>query len=76
MTSWIALLGTSVDSKAAEITFEIAMNDSVDSFPPKRTLDFILQVRIELTFQNGSIARLNSKRSNVGNDFGTGFKND
>jgi hypothetical protein len=28
------VFGTSVDSKAAEITFEIATKDSVDSLPP------------------------------------------
>ena len=35
VTSWMAVFGTAVDSSAFEITFEIAMNDSVDSFPPK-----------------------------------------
>ena len=35
------MLGTSVDSRAAEMTFEIAMNDSVDSFPPEMTLEGI-----------------------------------
>lgn len=35
VTSWIAVFGTSVDSRAAEMTFEIATNDSVDSFPPR-----------------------------------------
>jgi hypothetical protein len=35
VTSWIAVFGTSVDSNADEMTFEIAMNDSVDSLPPK-----------------------------------------
>ena len=29
------MFGTSVDSNADEMTFEIAMNDSVDSLPPK-----------------------------------------
>ena len=35
MTSWIAVFGTSVDSNAEEMTFEIATKDSVDSLPPK-----------------------------------------
>ena len=38
VTSWIAPLGTSVFSRAAEMTFEIAINDSVDSFPPMTEL--------------------------------------
>jgi hypothetical protein len=38
------VLGTAVDSRAAEITFEIAMNDSVDSFPPMKVLDMTIQV--------------------------------
>jgi hypothetical protein len=42
VTSWIAVFGTSVDSRAAEMTFEIATNDSVDSFPPRRLLDMNL----------------------------------
>jgi len=40
VTSWIAVFGTSVDSRAAEMTCEIAMNDSVDSFPPGEALDY------------------------------------
>lgn len=32
----MAVLGTFVDSNAEEITFEMAMNDSVDSLPPFR----------------------------------------
>lgn len=35
VTSWIALFGTEVDSRAWEMTFDMAMNDSVDSFPPR-----------------------------------------
>lgn len=35
VTSWMAVFGTSVDSKAAEMTLEIATKDSVDSFPPR-----------------------------------------
>ena len=34
VTSWMAVFGTWVFSNAAEMTFEIAMNDSVDSLPP------------------------------------------
>ena len=34
MTSWMEELGTLVDFKAFEITFEIALKDSVDSLPP------------------------------------------
>lgn len=34
VTSWTAEFGTAVDSNADEITFEMAVNDSVDSFPP------------------------------------------
>lgn len=37
------MFGTSVDSRAAEMTFEIATNDSVDSFPPRKLLDMNLQ---------------------------------
>jgi hypothetical protein len=38
----MAVFGTSVDSRADEMTLEIAMNDSVDSFPPRKqsTSDF------------------------------------
>lgn len=32
--SCMAALGTSVEASASDITLEIAMNDSVDSFPP------------------------------------------
>jgi hypothetical protein len=38
----MAVFGTSVDSRAVEMTFEIAMNDSVDSFPPEMISDVIL----------------------------------
>jgi hypothetical protein len=38
----MAVFGTSVDSRAAEMTFEIAINDSVDSFPPELKLEKIL----------------------------------
>ena len=34
VSSCIAVFGTSVGASASDITFEIAMNDSVDSFPP------------------------------------------
>lgn len=34
VTSWMAELGTWDFSKADEMTWEMATNDSVDSFPP------------------------------------------
>lgn len=34
VTSWIAEFGTSVVARAADMALEIAMKDSVDSFPP------------------------------------------
>lgn len=34
VTSWMAPLGTSVLSRAEEMTLEMAMKDSVDSLPP------------------------------------------
>ena len=34
VSSWMAALGTAVEVRASEITFDIAMKDSVDSFPP------------------------------------------
>jgi hypothetical protein len=34
VTSWMASLGTAVEVKAFETTVDIALNDSVDSFPP------------------------------------------
>ncbi len=34
------MFGTSVDSSAAEMTVEIAIKDSVDSLPPKRSFRF------------------------------------
>lgn len=39
VTSWIAPFGTSVFSRAVEITFDIATKDSVDSFPPVTELE-------------------------------------
>jgi hypothetical protein len=41
VTSWMAVFGTSVDSRAAEMTLEIAINDSVDSLPPVRYLNHV-----------------------------------
>lgn len=45
VTSWMAELGTSVDSRAEEMTFEMATNDSVDSLPPAvlRQLCFFIE---------------------------------
>jgi hypothetical protein len=34
VTSCNALLGTSVDANAFDMTVEMALNDSIDSFPP------------------------------------------
>jgi hypothetical protein len=34
VTSWRASLGTSVVERAWEMTVDIALNDSIDSFPP------------------------------------------
>jgi hypothetical protein len=66
-----------VVSRAAEITFEIAMKDSVDSFPPEDNSVSNFRKRIwGPTFKNSSISRLNGKRSNISNNFGTRFKND
>jgi hypothetical protein len=51
VTSWIAVLGTCVDSRASEITFDIAIKDSVDSFPPRRRLvDEFYMAKHSLTF--------------------------
>lgn len=46
VTSWMAVFGTSVDSRALEMTFEMAMNDSVDSFPPARRLMIVVMRKI------------------------------
>lgn len=36
----------------------------------------ILRMSHDITLENGSISRLDSKRSDVGDDFGTGLEND
>lgn len=35
VTSWSASFGTAVDDNAFDMTVAIALNDSVDSFPPE-----------------------------------------
>lgn len=35
VTSWRASFGTSVVERACDMTVEIALNDSIDSFPPE-----------------------------------------
>lgn len=61
VTSWIAPFGTSVFSRAVEITFDIATNDSVDSFPPVTKLERVgLRCGI-LTFENGCVAGFNGE---------------
>ena len=75
VTSWMAVFGTAVDSSAFEITFEIAMNDSVDSFPPKNCEQMIRTAGLDrLTFKYCRVARLDSKRSNICDDFWASLK--
>jgi len=57
----MAVFGTSVDSRADEITLEIAMNDSVDSFPPRIYQNLITRENAIPTFQNSRVARFDCK---------------
>jgi hypothetical protein len=62
VTSWMAVFGTAVDSKALEMTVDMAMNDSVDSLPPGTLL--LLKWRAcgqKRTFQDSRIPRLYRK---------------
>jgi hypothetical protein len=59
VTSCIAVFGTCVETSASEMTFDIALKDSVDSFPPiksRNEYQSYIGSQSLLTFQNSRVA--------------------
>ena len=54
----MASFGTAVEARALDMTVEIALKDSVDSFPPVTRISEAQWLWLAIqTFQNGSISR-------------------
>lgn len=69
MTSWTALFGTDVDSRADDMTFEMAMKDSVDSLPPLRIAAFpdLIASEAMLAMTSGRASKM-MRRTPIGQD--------
>ena len=68
-TSWMAVFGTWVEVRAFEMTFEMALKDSVDSFPPFKIAAFPDLIAKDAMFAMTSGLASNMMRSTpIGHD--------
>ena len=69
MTSWTAPFGTVVVSRADEMTFDIAIKDSVDSFPPFKIAAFpdLIASEAILAMTSGRASKI-IRRTPIGHD--------